>query len=200
MSDFSKHSDEQLIQEVSAGSRPAFEAIYERYKRKMFVYFRHMLGSKESAEDAMHDLFIQLFDKASLFGGKAKFSSWLYAMARNLAYDLLRKRKVRYADSLNASLDFDNEAELIEFIQGREAAPDQELVAREMKDYLARAIEALDPREREVVVLCDIHEIPHQQVADILLCSPQSVPVMLFRAKQKLKRIFFRLIKGEAHE
>ena len=188
MMPFEDRPDEELIERVKLGCRNSFQALYDRYKLKLFNYFFHLLGNRESAEDCTQDLFIHLYKKAALYAPRKKFSSWLYAMAKNMAYDVLRKNKVRRAASLDSAVGPDD-VSLSEKLSSPGLAPDKIAESDDLVQMLRGGISLLNEKDREVIVLCDIQELPHQEVAEILGCPAETVAVRLFRARKRLAEI-----------
>lgn len=184
-------SDEALVEQVKAGSMPCFQELYDRYKVRIYSYLYQILRNKEQAEDCAHDVFILLFNKANLYSPKSKFSSWLYKIAKNMALDLLRKNKVRKSISLDEELEKDDSSlfTLHEMLENPDAGPSQIAQSEEMKALLQKAIEQLSEEERQVITLCDIQGLPHQEVSEIIGAKPKTVAVKLFRARKKLAEI-----------
>lgn len=183
-------TDEQLIEQVKEGSKEAFSELYNRYKSIMYNYLYHYLGNKQKAEDCLQDLFIHLFDRAGQYNPSAKFSSWFYTMAKHLALDALRKDKVRQAGSLDQELELEEGGvSLHDKLQSADFDPRQAAESSENIEILKRAMALLNETDREVIVLCDIQEMPYREVAEILKCPEKTVAVKLFRARQRLSKI-----------
>ena len=87
-------TDEQLMQAFSAGEYAAFEALYRKHKGSLYRYFLRHVGERPKAEDLFQEVWSQIIAKASDYQAKAKFTTWLYTMARNKVIDHNRHKKV----------------------------------------------------------------------------------------------------------
>lgn len=183
-------TDEQLIEQVKTGSTTAFASLYERHKSHIYNYLYHFFGNKQLAEDCTQDVFIHMHDKAALYNPTSKFSSWLYKMAKNLALDTLRKNKIRQARSLDEIVENeDSSVSLYEVLESPTFDARTVAESAEYVELLKKAISMLSDTDRQVVILCDIQEMPYKEVADVLNCPEKSVAVKLFRARQRLAKI-----------
>ena len=192
-------SDEELAEDLKRGSMESFKILYERYKLKIYNYLCHLLGDRSMAEDCTQDLFIQMYHKASLYHPTAKFSSWLYKMAKNIALDAFRKNKIRKSISLDKPL-YDEESgvssvSLNDLLPAQGQDPALLASNHELAALLEKAISQLSEKDREIIVLCDIQGLPHKEAGDILGCSEQTLTVKLYRARKKLAEIL--KIKGD---
>ena len=183
-------SDEELIQGVQRGSEENFRALYDKYKAPLFNYLYRFLGDKQTAEDSLQDVFIRVHQKANMYKPTAKLSSWLYKIAKNAAFDALRKIKTRKASSFEAPIDSaEPEASLGDFIKSTSADPRTQSVSNELAGLVHGAIARLNDGDRELVVLCDIQELSHKEVGEILGFSAGTIAVKLYRVRQKLAEI-----------
>ncbi len=129
-----------------------------------------------------------------MYSPSAKFSSWFYRMARNLALDALRRRKIRQTASLDAeaeSADADGGVitSLNERIQSADALPDAAMASEELQQLLRQGLLRLNEKDRQIVLLCDIQGLPHKEVAEILGYPTKTVTVKLYRARQRLAQL-----------
>lgn len=87
-------SDEQLMQQISAGNQQAFNLLYQRYNRRLYYFFYRMLGnSEEYANDFLQDIFMKIVENPGLFNPKFSFSRWLFSVAHNMCKNEYRKRE-----------------------------------------------------------------------------------------------------------
>src|ERR687885_1716122 len=93
-------SDERLVDQVRRGNEAAFEAIYDRHHRGILAFCRHMLGSREEAEDALQHTFMAAYRDLVGSDKDIQLRAWLYAIARNRCLSLLRSRRERPVDEL----------------------------------------------------------------------------------------------------
>lgn len=183
-------TNEALIEEVKLGSRTSFEVLYERHKHSIFNYLYRLLGRKELAEDCTQEVFIRVYEKAKLYSPTSKFSSWLYKMAKNSALDALRKNKVRKAASLDDPIESEEgSAVLSDFVESREKDPRSISASSELADWVRCGIAKLPETDRQILILCDIQQLSHKEVGEILGYSAETVTVKLYRARQRLGEI-----------
>jgi RNA polymerase sigma factor (sigma-70 family) len=176
-------TDERLVARVRSGSDSAFAELYDRHYRGILAFCRHMLGSREEAEDAVQQTFISAYRDMRRHDNGLRVRPWLYQIARNDCIDALRSRRpgVELSDdepsreSLTAGL------------------PDEVAEKGELQALLAD-LARLPLEQREALVLVELHGSSHREVASILGCDAGKVKSLVFQGRQ-------RLIKGrEARE
>jgi RNA polymerase sigma-70 factor (ECF subfamily) len=184
-------SDEQIVERARAGEIDAFGEIVRRWERRIFALAYGILGREEDARDAAQETFIAAFRNLSGFRGDAKVSSWLHRIAVNQCISRQRRAKVRGETSLEGEAE-DNGAQF--------AAPAAESPARiveglERTDAVRRAVAALPPELREVLVMKEFEELTFQEIADTLNVPLSTVKSRLYTA---LKQLRLRLEKFNA--
>ena len=188
----SSKTDEELMVEIQNGSMVSFEILYNRHKVSIYNYFYKILRHRESAEDCAQTAFITLYNKASYYKPVSKFMSWFFTLAKNIAFDHLRKKKVRSALSLDAELGTDAEGagvKLEEMIASADPTPDQISQHREELQLLEKALARLSDDDRNILTLCDIEKMPYEEVAKIINCSVETVRVKVHRARARLIKL-----------
>lgn len=189
----SPKTDEILMGEVQQGSLESFRILYERYSDRIFRYVYHMLGHFEGAEDCVHDVFIQVYNKARYYNPRMRFSPWIYRMARNLTLNLIRKRKGQRTISLHVPAVGEEARETLEsLIESEKPNPGEVLESQEVVELLREAMNELSEKDRQVVVLCAIEKLPHKEAAQILGWPVSRVTLQLHRAKARLAKILGR--------
>ena len=183
-------TDEALIDSLKKdGSMDSFKILYGKYKTKIYHYLYRLLGDRAEAEDCTHEVFIQLYQKAGQYKAGAQFSSWLYTMARNKAFDLLRKRKVRKSVSFDRTADNEDEPSLAGLLSDCGLDPAKAAESKEVSALVQEGIAKLDAMEKQLILLCDLQELSHKEVAEILGYSPETIAVKLYRARGRLAKI-----------
>jgi len=100
-------SDEELMESVKVGEEAAFDELYNRYSKRLLVYFYRMLGrNEEKAQDFLQDFFLKIIEKPHLFSSKNRFSSWVFTVASNMCKNEYRRLKVRNQVVNEKDLDF----------------------------------------------------------------------------------------------
>jgi len=100
--DLSGLPDEQLLARFNGGDPAAFEVLLQRYRRPLYNFILRSVRERDRAEDLLQDVFLRVLQRSSEFKGEAKFSTWLYTIARNLCIDTSRKMVFRRHRSLDA--------------------------------------------------------------------------------------------------
>jgi len=181
-------SDLELIQEFQSGSSPAFDALYERYRRPLYGYVnRQMQGHTSQADDVFQQTWMRAIDNLSTYRDQEKFSAWLMRIAHNLIIDYYRSLKRRAEDELDDTYG-DTTADTSDETPGRE------MDERERARRLTAALNSLTPELREVFLLRR-ENIPFQQIAKIQNCS---VNTSLARMRYAIKQLTDKLKDWES--
>jgi len=158
-------SDEMLMVRYQRGDREAFAELVRRYSGPIYNFSVRHLRHAPIAEDVTQEVFLRLVQKAAEFKHEARFSTWLYTIARNLCIDHLRKLKHRRHASLDQS--GSDEAPLGERLAAGGAAADTErsAVSSEVLHAIESAVDALPEEQREVFLLREIANMPFKEIA-----------------------------------
>jgi RNA polymerase sigma factor (sigma-70 family) len=164
-------SDQRLVARVRAGSELAFTVLYERHYRKVLSFCRHMLGSADEAEDAVQQSFISAYRDMLRDDKELNFRPWLYRIARNHCISVLRARRpVADLDQAEPST-----------IGLSEQVADRD----ELRDLL-RDLAQLPTDQREALVLAELHDNSHTEIAEIVGCDREKVKSLVFQARNSL--------------
>jgi RNA polymerase sigma-70 factor (ECF subfamily) len=191
--------DKTLVQRCKAGDAAAFDALVERYQRRVIgLCFRH-LRSYEEACDLAQEVFVQAFQHLGDFQGKSSFSTWLYRISLNACYNRQRWYKAKGRGGVSS---------LEGMLEKREADPDSssllrdkdpgalaELERKEEVAQLRSSLQSLDAASRQVVELVDIEELSYDEAARVLAVPVNTVRSRLSRARAQLKQKLIRLRK-----
>lgn len=173
-------SDEELLRLTRTGDEAAFAALYRRKQGGIYRFALRMSGSESIAEDVTQEVFLHLMrDNGNFDSARGSFQSYLFGMARNQV--LRRLERDRPFLSMVGSEE-QNDGSLIEGLIVN-ADPLGDLTRRETVESVRQAVLALPSHYREVVVLCDLHEMSYQETAEILNCAIGTVRSRLHRAR-----------------
>ena len=168
--------DSEVIRLIQSGDDSAFDELIGRYKRPVVNFIFRMLGSADDADDVAQEVFVRVYQKMDTYRPATKFSTWLFALARNAAIDRLRWRRRHPTESIDPELPLP-------------AATDTaaEIGAREIGALIAAAVAKLPEDQRTVLVLSEYQGMSHAEIAAVMRCSEKSVESRLYRAKQTLR-------------
>ena len=178
--------DWDLVARVAAGDREAFAELVERHHRRLLRVCERLLGDAEDARDAVQEVFLKVMTKAGGFRPEALVSTWLYRVAVNHCLNVLRRRRLRRWVSLSPAED-DETAAPLDPAEER-ADPHRELDARRQWGRVQRAIAALPPSQRAVLVLARFEELSYKEIAETLGITLGAVESRLFRAMRALEK------------
>ena len=168
-------------------SQPDFNEVYNEFQPKILNYLSRLVGPHE-AEDITQEVFEKANRKLKTFRGESKFSTWLYRIATNAAFDRLRSPSFKHG-SKNTQLEKIADTEARDVWTGqKETAPDQNVIRREMSACVREYIDKLPHDHRTVLLLSEIEEFKNKEIADILRISIQNVKIRLHRARAELKK------------
>jgi RNA polymerase sigma-70 factor, ECF subfamily len=177
--------DDELITLCKARDEDAFATLLERYKSRVFTLAYRMLGQREEAEDVAQEAFIHVYRAIDSFRVGDKFSSWIYRITSNLCIDHLRRRKHR---EISMDAPVDPEGEIKREYPDKARGPEGQVIDKEFKTALEKAILSLSPAYRSVVVLRHVHNLAYEEIARTLDLPLGTVKTRLFRAREILKR------------
>lgn len=187
-------SDEELFERFRRGDKPAFEVLLRRHRAPLFTFILRTLGMGERAraEDVVQDTFVRVIKGAAEWQQRAKFSTWLFTIARNLCLDQKRRDKHRVADSLDAAHD-ESARPLGETLEGAEAGPERQAMAAGLRPALEAAIAKLPEDQREVFVLREYSGLPFKQIAELQGIGENTVKSRMRYALESLRRTLTEL-------
>jgi RNA polymerase sigma-70 factor, ECF subfamily len=153
-------TDEALVLRYQRGDVAAFEALLDRHRPGVYRFLARFVGDRAHAEDLAQECWLRVVGALARWDPRARFRTWLYGVARNLATDEARRAAHRRHDSLDAAGPWESVA-----AEGR--APDEIAADALLRPALARAIAALPPEQREVLLLREYEGVPFAEIAEI---------------------------------
>jgi RNA polymerase sigma-70 factor (ECF subfamily) len=179
-------SDEELMRQLQSGVEEAFNILVMRYKERLASYLYHFLHDEKQAEDLLQETFLRLFRNRYSYEPIAKFSTWLYTIAGNLARSEYRRRKRHRTTSLYASGDGE-EYELP--IPSEALAPDRYAERGIHSLSIQNALDKLGDDFREVVVLRDVQLLSYEEISEITGLPMGTVKSRINRGRAKLQEM-----------
>lgn len=175
-------SDEALMLHVKEGDHRCFETLLHRYEKQLLSFFYRQLGDYEGSKDLLMETFIRVYNAAARYEPRAKFSTYIYQIARNICINEFRKREIRRADSLDVM----GEESGIE-IAGEDLNPVQIMEQRERQEMVRQSLDILTEDQRTILILSEYQELPYERIAQIMNCTVGTVKSRMHRAKEKIK-------------
>ena len=181
-------ADEDLMVLYQRGEVRAFEVLLSRHRKPVYNFILRFVGDKETAEDLLQEAFMRVIRGAEAYKRQAKFTTWLYTIARNLCVDQTRRRKHRKHASLDAPMDQGDESgTLLDVIPSNEMASDRKSVNKQLHQKMQQAIEALSEEQREVFLMREFLDMPFKQIADVVGVPENTVKSRMRYALEKLR-------------
>jgi len=185
-------SEAQFIARLVARDESAFNELVLTYERRVYGLVFRMLGRRDEAEDLAQEVFVQVFKAIDQFRGESKLSTWIYRIAVNLCKNRTKYLSRRHAGEQD---DIDAMAERVPFSAARAATvsdmgrPDELVEGMQLEAIVKRAIQKLDPEFREALVLCDVEDMPYEEIAQIAGVPVGTVKSRIHRARAQLKAL-----------
>jgi RNA polymerase sigma-70 factor (ECF subfamily) len=183
-------SDETLMLRYQRGDRTAFAGIVSRHQRPVFNFVLRQLRSPEAAEEITQEAFVRVVKNAAEFKHEARFSTWLYTIARNLCIDHSRRMKHRRHQSLDAPSGPEGDGSaLVDRVPNPDRETDAERGAEvaEIRTSVVRAVEALPDDQREVFLLREVAGLPFREIARVVDAGENTVKSRMRYALERLR-------------
>jgi RNA polymerase sigma-70 factor (ECF subfamily) len=179
--------DAQVMLRVRDGDDAAFNYLVQRYRRAMISFMFRMVHNAAIAEELSQEVFLRIYRSRANYSADAKFTTWLYRIATNLAVNHARDNKHERPEE-KASLDeTDEETGLsMDLADGRPNV-EQEILRRERLQAIRKHVEALPERQRLAVMMHKYQEMDYRQIAEVLHLSESATKSLLFRAYETLR-------------
>ena len=180
-------SDAAVMLRVKAGDQPAFDYLVQKYRRPLVSFMYRMARNTAVAEDLAQEVFLRVYRSRESYEASAKFTTWLYRIATNLAVNHARDTRHERPEVM-VSLDEPDEATGVTMdLADGEMTAEQAMVRRERLMGIRRKIEALPERQRLAVVMHKYQQMDYRQIAEVLELSESATKSLLFRAYETLR-------------
>jgi RNA polymerase sigma-70 factor (ECF subfamily) len=182
-------TDEVLMIRFQGGERTAFALLVKRHQSPLFNFALRHLGSATAAEEVVQDAFVRVVRSAAEFKHAARFSTWLYTIARNLCVDEARKRSHRRHPSLDQPKRSE-EGEgptLGEQTSDASASVERAAVSAEIRARVLEAIEELPDEQREVFLMREVSSLPFKEIAEIVGVPENTIKSRMRYALERLQ-------------
>lgn len=180
-------SDRELVSLARKRNEPAFAEIVGRYRKRLLTTIYRLTGDWSTSEDLLQDVFIKVFRSLGKFNPHFAFSTWVYTIARHVAYDHL-KRSLAPTISLDAEVDDSGSRKACPELRDGSEGPEEHCVENEMRERIKEALLALPSPYREAMFMRHVEYKTYSEIAECLAIPIGTVKSYLFRGRNELKR------------
>jgi RNA polymerase sigma-70 factor, ECF subfamily len=177
-------NEREMILRGQKGDRQAFEYLYLRHHRGLFLFLVSMLRCRHSAEDVVQDVFVKLFSEIRSYRFQSSFGHWLFRVGRNAAIDRIRREKLRRAFSLDATME--DAHPLLERLADSGPLPSEKPENDEQRRSIDRAMDKLPASHKAVLVMREWEQMKYEEIAAKLGISTGTVKSRIFRGRKLL--------------
>jgi RNA polymerase sigma-70 factor (ECF subfamily) len=182
-------SDEALMEAYQQGDTRAFELLLKRHQRPVFNFIYRQVGIEPVAEELLQEVFLRIIKGAARYQRKAKFTTWMYTIARNICVDQSRRAKHRQAASLDAPLGKDGDGgTLKDVLPNGGPAVDRQAIGLELQKRIKEAIDSLNDEQREVFLMREYLNLAFKEIAEITGCPENTVKSRMRYALEHLRK------------
>lgn len=175
-------SDAVLVRQAKDGEYRAFELLFERHRLLVYRFAYNMVGGRDDAEDVVQEAFVRAYQNLHRYRDEAKFTTWVLRIVTNLCTDRARSGNRRTA------LEQQEAARGLEWMTlGNPEDPVENLEGDRRVDALKRALNALPPHHRSVIVLRDLEGREYPEIAQVLNCTVGGAKLRVLRARRALR-------------
>jgi len=180
--------DAGLMLRVKRGDRPAFEELVDKYKRPVTNFIFRTLGDATETEDLAQNVFVQVYKSADRYRASAKFSTWLFTIARNLCLNEIRRRSRHRVESLDAPHPDQEDRPAHQLEDAKNFSPPDALLHEELEQKIHQALSELPENQRIAIALCRQDELSYEDIARVLGCSLSATKSLIHRGRESLKQ------------
>lgn len=179
--------DAELMLRVKTGDIAAFETLVEKYKQPVINLVARTISDPTEAEDLAQNVFVQAYKSAGRYAASAKFSTWLFTIARNLCLNELRRRARHPADPLDSPMGGDEDAPARQIPDARVEGPSERLLQTELATKIEEALADLPESQRTALLLFREQDMAYEDIAEVMGTSLSATKSLIHRARETLK-------------
>lgn len=180
-------TDVQLMLDAKAGDDSSFDVLLVKYRSPLVNFLFRMVRDRATAEDLAQDVFLRVYRARKQYTPSAKFTTWLFRIATNVALNSVRdNRHQKMQVSLDAPVTTEEDS-VARDLPARERRIDEQLLERDRVEFIQRAIASLPEKQRAAVLLHKYEEMDYAEIAETLDCTEAALKSLLFRAYENLR-------------
>lgn len=191
----SQDPDVQLMLRFKAGDRAAFDELVERNTPKVHALVFRFLGDPTHVEDLTQEVFLRIFRTAKRYQPTAKFTTWIYRIAANLSFNVLRSRKKSQVRQLRTADSDDADSFTEDVADEKNVAPHERMDQDELRQKVADAINELPENQKVAIILNKFEHKSYEDIAEVLDCTTMAVKSLLSRARGNLKQVLHKYVE-----
>jgi RNA polymerase sigma-70 factor (ECF subfamily) len=186
--DYVSLGDAEVMLRAGEGDDAAYSFLVDKYRRPIVGFMYRMTRNQAVAEELAQEVFLRVYRSRSTYAADAKFSTWLYRIASNLAVNYARDTRSERAAS-GSSLDApDPETGTLPDVADRRISTEQEMLRHERMLAIRRHVHALPERQRLAVLMHKYQDMDYRQIGEVLKLSESATKSLLFRAYETLRQ------------
>ena len=179
--------DAVLMLRVKRGDRAAFAELVEKYKQPLFNFVFRTLRDETETEDVAQNTFLQVWKSRARYERTAKFSTWLFTIARNLCLNEIRRRSRHPAESLEETHAEHDDQPSRQYEDKKIFLPTETALHGELARKIEEALADLPENQRTAILLCRQDELSYEEIAEVLDCSLSATKSLIHRGREMLK-------------
>jgi len=180
-------SDADVMLRVKAGDESAFAYLVQKYRRPMLGFLYRLCHNPAAAEELAQEVFLRVYRSRSNYEASAKFSTWIYRIATNLAVNFARDTRHERPEVTVRLDEPDQETGTTPDLADDELTVEEQMLKRERLAAIRSTVNALPERQRMVVIMHKYQQMDYRQIADVLKLSESATKSLLFRAYETLR-------------
>lgn len=180
-------SDAEVMLQVKAGDEAAFAYLVQKYRRSMVSFMYRMAHNSAAAEDLAQEVFLRVYRSRANYEASAKFTTWLYRIATNLAVNHARDTRHERPENTVSLDEPDGNTGMTLDIADDSLTAEEAIVWRERMAAIRKCVQALPERQRMAVVMHKYQQMDYRQIAEVLKLSESATKSLLFRAYETLR-------------
>jgi RNA polymerase sigma-70 factor, ECF subfamily len=180
-------TDAQIMLRVKAGDSSAFEYLVQKYRRPMLSFMYRMAHNPAVAEDLAQEVFLRVYRSREKYEASAKFTTWLYRIASNLAVNHARDTRHQRPETTVSLDEPEKETGLTMDLPDTSPTAEEAIVRRERLAAIRQRVEALPERQKMALIMHKYQQMDYRQIAQVLKLSESAIKSLLFRAYETLR-------------
>jgi len=180
-------NDAEVMLRVKAGDDSAFEYLVQKYRRPMVSFMFRMAHNAAAAEDLAQEVFLRVYRSRANYEPSAKFTTWLYRIATNLAVNFARDTRHERPETMVSVDEPDQETGMTVDVPDSTLSAEEQIMRRERMAAIRQRVQSLPERQRTAVLMHKYQQMDYRQIAEVLKLSESATKSLLFRAYETLR-------------